>query len=713
MSLASPMSESRVPEIPDLTNLAGIKLGNYRLERLVGRGRMGAVYLAQDEALLRPTAIKILSWSVAEAQGQDPVQWFLAEARLVARINHPRVVQIYGAAKHGDHCYIAMEYVAGQSAEAAVAQGGPMGPEAATDVLLQVASALHAAHRSGVIHRDVKPANLLVGAGGVIKLGDFGMALGFADLRTGNAHLRVGTPYYTAPEIWRGEAASAASDIYALGATYFQLLTGRPPYPGRDIATVEQAHLRAAIPDPRELAPRLPASCAALVKRALAKGLRERHASAQELLWEGRRVLQDLSPAAGLASAGPHRAPERAAPAAERAAPAAERAAPAAERAAPAAERAAPAAERAAPAAERAAPAGPQRSERVPAPARQGDPAARPPVPPPTAWEEGLGFVRRPFSEVDPVACPYLGEPFAAARDRILKAVEDDATTALALVGAGGSGRTVLCRQIAAELGGSRLVLYVDVVREAGRRSLLQRICRAAGVVEGSSEDESLDALTVLLGEERQQQRNPPLLVLDGVAAAHPSTAGLARIVGAGLWTRSFKLLLTGGAGLVDELTRGGVDFHGEQVPEIPLPPLDREQSSRYVRGWLEATLASQAPRVIVSPDALLLVALRTGGALARINCIAENMLMLAAAEQGRMLSSWHAWAASDRERWSGSQALAALPRRPEQWPPPEVVDVIDACRRGAGMPPWPREADRQEQPGRTQEPGGHSSADD
>jgi type II secretory pathway predicted ATPase ExeA len=325
--------------------------------------------------------------------------------------------------------------------------------------------------------------------------------------------------------------------------------------------------------------------------------------------------------------------------------------------------------------------------------------------PPPAAWEEGLGFVRRPFSEVDPVACPYLGEPFAAARDRILKAVEDDATPVLALVGAGGSGRTVLCRRIAAELGGSRLVLYVDVVREAGRRSLLQRICRAAGVVEGSSEDESLDALAMLLGEERQQQRNPPLLVLDGAAAPHPSTAGLARIVGAGLWTRSFKLLLAGGVGLVDELARGGVDFHGEQVPEIPLPPLDREQSARYVRGWLEATLAPQAPRVIVSPDALLLVALRSGGALARINRIAGNMLMLAAAERGRMLSSWHAWAASDRERWSGSRAPAALPRRPERWPPPEVVDVIDACRRGAGMPPWPREADRRARPGRPRDP--------
>src|SRR6266568_8213989 len=265
----------------DLTNLVGVKLGNYRLERLIGRGRMGVVYLANDVALLRPTAVKVLSWSAAEAQGQDPVQWFLAEARLVARINHPRVVQIYGAARHGGYCFIAMEYVPGHSAEAAVAEGGSMAPERATDVLLQAASALHAAHRSGVVHRDVKPANLLIGTDGVIKLGDFGMALGAAGVPVGQARVRVGTPYYTAPEVWRGEAASAASDIYSLGATYFQLLTGRPPFPGPDVAAVEQAHLRAPVPDPRELAPGLPASCAALIQRALAKSPRERHASAQ------------------------------------------------------------------------------------------------------------------------------------------------------------------------------------------------------------------------------------------------------------------------------------------------------------------------------------------------------------------------------------------------------------------------------------------------
>ncbi len=288
------MPETRARAMQDLTSLAGLKLGNYRLERLVGRGRMGVVYVAKDEALLRPTAIKVLSWSVAEARGHDPVQWFLAEARLVARINHPRVVQIYGAARHGDYCYIAMEYVPGQSAEAMVARGAPMAPELATDILVQAASALHAAHAAGVVHRDVKPANLLVADGGVTKLGDFGMALGPAEVRTGGPRLRVGTPYYTAPEIWRGEAASPASDVYSLGATWFHLLTGRPPFPDLEVAAVEQAHLHAPIPDPRALVPSLPASCTALVRRALAKTKGNRTRAAEILEISHRALLYKI-----------------------------------------------------------------------------------------------------------------------------------------------------------------------------------------------------------------------------------------------------------------------------------------------------------------------------------------------------------------------------------------------------------------------------------
>ncbi|MGB8931550.1 MAG: serine/threonine-protein kinase, partial [Anaeromyxobacteraceae bacterium] len=303
------MPTSRATDTHDPTRLVGLKLGNYRLERLIGRGRMGVVYLANDEALLRPTAIKLLSWKAADAQGQDPVRWFLGEARMVARINHPRVIQIYGAARQGEHCYIAMEYVVGRSAEAIVAEG-PIAPEVATSILLQAAAALHAAHACGIIHRDVKPANLLVDAGGVTKLGDFGMALGSAELAVGNAHLRVGTPYYTAPEIWAGGKASASSDIYSLGATWFHLLTGRPPFPGESVTAVEQAHLHAPVPDPRALVPSLPSSCAALIRRALAKDPGARQASALVLMQEGRAVMQDFAAPSGAPRSAAHAAAE-------------------------------------------------------------------------------------------------------------------------------------------------------------------------------------------------------------------------------------------------------------------------------------------------------------------------------------------------------------------------------------------------------------------
>ncbi len=627
MSPTSSISTPRAPETADLTRLAGTKLGNYRLERLIGRGRMGVVYLATDEALLRPTAVKVLAWSVAEARGNDPVQWFLAEARLVARINDPRVVQIYGAARHGDYCYIAMEYVPGASAEAMLARGEPPPPAAATDILLQAASALHAAHRSGVVHRDVKPANLLVDPSGLTKLGDFGMALGAAGVA--DARARVGTPLYTAPEVWRGGGASAASDIYALGATYYHLLVGRPPYAGADVAAVEQAHLRAPVPDPRQHAPALPASCAALIRRAMAKAPQDRHPSAQELMWDARRVLLDLAAADGASS------------------------------------------------------------PTVPRGARAAEPAAHPAAPPaPGPLAEVMSFARRAFGEVDPADVPWQGDPHAAARRGLLAAIEEEGGAVITVTGGPGSGRSVLCRRVAAELSPARLVLYLDLRAERGERTLLQRLCRAAGAPEEGGE--ALDGLLRRLGEERRQHRPTPLLVLDGVRVPHPSTGGLAAVVSAGIWSRSFRLVLSGERGLAAALAASGADFRDERVAELELPALDPDQVGDYVRAWLRWSRAPGAPAVILSPDAIRLLAWRSGGIPERVNVLAENMLLLAAAHGERILSSWHAWTASDRERWAGTRPLARLPRRAGAWPTVEAREAIDACRRAAGLPPWP-----------------------
>jgi hypothetical protein len=172
--------------------------------------------------------------------------------------------------------------------------------------------------------------------------------------------------------------------------------------------------------------------------------------------------------------------------------------------------------------------------------------------------------------------------------------------------------------------------------------------------------------------------------------------AGLASVVHAAVWTRAFKLVLCGGPGLAERLSGAGLDLRGERIQEVAVPPLDRDAIPRHLRAWLAATLDPEAPPVIVTPDALLLVALRSEGALERVNRIAGNMLHLAAAERRRTLTSWHAWAAPEDERLGerpGERRAAALPGRPARWPPPEVVDVLDACRRAAGMPPWPRGA--------------------
>jgi len=640
------MADPRQHKAPDQANLVGAKLGNYRLERVIGRGRMGVVYLAQDEALLRPTAIKLLAWSAAEANGHDPVQWFLTEARLIARVNHPDVVQIYGAARQGDHCYIAMEYVPGLSAEATVARGGPLPPEQATHVLLKAASALYAAHLSGIVHRDVKPGNLLLGGAGVVKLSDFGMALGSAGHGTPSAHVRVGTPYYTAPEVWRGEAASPASDIYSLGATYFHLLTGRPPYAGEDVAAIERAHLRAAVPDPRQFTPRLPPSCARLIERALAKSPRDRHPSAEALSSEGRQVLRELG------------SQERT---------------PAAVSSTPPVARASPGAPRPAPNPGREAPRAP------------GAPTA-PPVPAPLV--RALGLVRRPFLEVDP-GDPFLLEPLASTQRRLFEAAADPSAALIAVTGASGCGAGLLCRATASGLAASRRVLVASGCDREGR-SVLDQLCRAAGLSGAGADEARASALIERMVADGRGELPPALVFLEGVAAPE-SVSALARLVAAALFTRGLKVVLAGEPGLLPELLRAGVDLPAGRLVEIPVPRFNPDETSRYVRGWLDAALTRGSPPLLLSPDAALLLAHRSGGAVERLNCLAENMLMLAAAQGTRVLTSWHAWTASDAERWAEARTLSEMPRRPESWPAAEVVPILDACRRAAGLAPWPR----------------------
>lgn len=203
--------------------------GRYTLEREVGRGGMGAVWMGRDITLDRVVALKRIG--VAPG-GQTPdLRRAEREARLAAMVNHPHVVAVFDMIEDNDQQWLVMEYVEGRSLAQLIRENGPLDPAFVASALAQVCDALAAAHAAGVVHRDVKPSNILVTDAGVAKLTDFGIARSSADdnqiTRTG---LVSGSPAYLAPEVASGHPATAASDVWGLGATLFHALAGHPPY---------------------------------------------------------------------------------------------------------------------------------------------------------------------------------------------------------------------------------------------------------------------------------------------------------------------------------------------------------------------------------------------------------------------------------------------------------------------------------------------------
>ena len=202
--------------------------GRYSLDREIGRGGMGAVWLGRDEVLGRVVAIKRLG-IIRGGSGPALVR-AEREARIAARVNNPHVVAVFDLVVEGDHQWLVMEYVEGRTLAELVHEQGRLTPDQAAPILAQAAEALTAAHAAGVVHRDVKPSNILVTAEGHVKLSDFGIARAEADASLTQTGLVTGSPAYISPEVASGSQATAASDVWSLGATLFHTLSGRPPY---------------------------------------------------------------------------------------------------------------------------------------------------------------------------------------------------------------------------------------------------------------------------------------------------------------------------------------------------------------------------------------------------------------------------------------------------------------------------------------------------
>ena len=200
----------------------------YRLEREVGRGGMGAVWLGMDLLLDRPVALK----QIGKLPGQDEpdAARVRREARVSAMLNHEHVVAVFDLVESDDQPWLVMEYLESENLAQRIRREGPATPDHAAALMTQAADALAAAHRAGIVHRDVKPSNMLVTREGLLKLGDFGIARAKSDVTLTQAGLVTGSPSYLAPEVAAGQGASTASDVWSLGATLYHVVVGEPPY---------------------------------------------------------------------------------------------------------------------------------------------------------------------------------------------------------------------------------------------------------------------------------------------------------------------------------------------------------------------------------------------------------------------------------------------------------------------------------------------------
>jgi eukaryotic-like serine/threonine-protein kinase len=279
--------------------------GRYELEDRLGVGGMSTVQRAFDTRLERHVAVKLLAEHLA-ADGAF-VARFRREALAAARLIHPNVVQVYdfGTDETSSRQYIVMEYVAGESCAEILRERGHVAPDEAVDILAQACRGLDYAHRNGVVHRDVKPGNLLRNQDGVIKLADFGIAKAADDSDITKVGSVVGTAAYLAPEQARGEPAGPASDIYALGVVAYQLVAGRLPYEGSSLT--ELARQQEVGPPERldRLVDGVPAALAEAVQRALSSLPEARYASAIEMESALRDGLAGVAPAAGTAGWDP------------------------------------------------------------------------------------------------------------------------------------------------------------------------------------------------------------------------------------------------------------------------------------------------------------------------------------------------------------------------------------------------------------------------
>ncbi len=299
-----------------MTLLGTVIGGRYRLDAEIGRGGMSTVYRAFDTVLERPVAIKLMHREIAA--DSDQLERFRREARSVAQLNHPHVVTVIDAGEepspdggesnpthpHGavGAPYIVLEYVDGETLKDIIRREGPLDIPQAIAYAIEIARALGAAHEHQIVHRDVKPHNVLIGEEGGAKITDFGIARTLTEEGLTMAGRVLGTTDYVSPEQALGQPVTGQSDLYSLGVVLFEMLTGEVPFHGSSPVAVAMKHVREDVPDVQRLRPELSAATAAVVERAVSKDLARRYPDAASMIADLEEVLAVEAARAGQAT---------------------------------------------------------------------------------------------------------------------------------------------------------------------------------------------------------------------------------------------------------------------------------------------------------------------------------------------------------------------------------------------------------------------------
>src|SRR5690349_3352131 len=266
--------------------------GRYRLDERIAGGGMGDVWRGTDDVLGRTVAVKILLAALLDEPGF--AERFRGEARTMATINHPGVVDVYDYGNEGGTAFLVMEYIEGDALSRTLSRVGRLTPARTMALMAQAADALHAAHEKGIVHRDVKPGNLLVRPNGTLVLTDFGIARSAAVGQLTAAGSVLGTASYISPEQASGQGATPLSDVYALGVVAYQCLSGRRPFEGENPLEIAMRHVR---DNPPPLPPDIPQPARQVVETAMSKDPSQRYPTAATLGQIARRAAGQLAAA--------------------------------------------------------------------------------------------------------------------------------------------------------------------------------------------------------------------------------------------------------------------------------------------------------------------------------------------------------------------------------------------------------------------------------